>query len=274
VPLTAFLLAFAAAWLHGTGNVLLGRTREPEAATAMMLLLGVLAFGPIAALDWHVQGAAIPYIVASAVLELCYFALLAGAYRRSEVSLVYPVARGTAPVLVLIGTLVVLRRSASVGEIVGVVAVGAGILLVRGPRVGGDRVGLLLALATGAFIAGYTLVDKEGLRHAAPIPYIELVLVAPALIYAAAIAHVRGVAALRAETTPMIVVIGVVLFGTYVLVLEALKMAPAPAVSAVRETSVVIAAGLAALILRERVTVARFAGAGLVATGVALLALS
>jgi drug/metabolite transporter (DMT)-like permease len=272
--LTAFLLAFAAAWLHGSGNVLLGSRKEPEAATAMMLVFGVVAFAPVAALDWHVQRAAIPFIVGSAALELGYFALLAAAYRRSEVSLVYPVARGTAPVLVLLGTLVVLHRGTSIGEIVGVVAVGGGIILVRGPRVGGDRLGLLLALATGVFIAGYTLVDKEGLNHAAPIPYIELVLIGPALIYTAAIARVRGRAALRAETTPLLAVIGLVLFGTYVLVLIALKLAPAPAVSAVRETSVVVAAGLAALVLREHVTRGRFVGAALVAGGVALLALA
>jgi drug/metabolite transporter (DMT)-like permease len=177
-------------------------------------------------------------------------------------------------VVVLSGTLVFIHGSASAGEIAGVLAVGAGILLVRGPRVGGDRVGLLLALATGAFIAGYTLVDKEGLKHAAPIPYIELVLVAPAVLYTAWIGRVRGRAALRAETTPMLAVIGVVLFGTYVLVLEALKLASAPSVSAVRETSVVVATGLAVVILREHVTVTRFAGAVLVAGGVALLALS
>ena len=246
MPLSAFLLAFAAAWLHGTGNVLLGRTKEPEAATAVMLVLGVVAFAPVAVLDWHVDSAAIPYIVASAVLELCYFAFLAAAYRRSDVSLVYPVARGSAPVLVLLGTLLVLHEGANVGEILGVIAVGAGILLVRGPRVGGDRIGLVMALATGVFIAGYTLVDKQGLEHASPIPYIELVLIGPSLVYLAAIARLRGRAAIRAETTPQIALIG----------------------------SVVIATGLAAVILREHVTRGRYAGAALVATGVALLALS
>jgi drug/metabolite transporter (DMT)-like permease len=274
VPLTAFLLAFAAAWLHGTGNVLIGRTKEPEAATAIMLLAGVVAFAPVAVLDWHVRASAIPFILASAALELGYFALLGAAYRRSHVSLVYPIARGSAPVLVLLGTLVVLQRGTTAGQIAGVIAVAIGIVLVRGPHVGGDHVGLLLALATGAFIAGYTLVDKEGLRHASPIPYIELVLVVPALLYFAAIVRVRGRRAVRAEATPLMLGIGVVLMGTYVLVLAALKLAPAPSVSAVRETSVVIASFLAWVWLREPVTRRRFGGAVLVAAGIALLALS
>jgi drug/metabolite transporter (DMT)-like permease len=274
VPVTAFLLAFAAAWLHGTGNVLLGRTREPEAATAVLLIVGVVAFAPVAALTWRVDAAAWPYIGASAALELAYFALLAAAYRRSEVSLVYPVARGSAPVLVLLGTLVLLGRGVGAGQVVGVLAVAAGIVLVRGVRVGGDKRGLLLALATGACIAGYTLVDKEGLRHAGPLPYIELVLVPPSILYALAIARVRGRAAMRAETTPLLILIAIVLYVTYVLVLLALRLASAPAVSAVRETSVVIASALALVLLRERVTRVRFAGAVLVAAGIALLALA
>ena len=112
----------------------------------------------------------------------------------------------------------------------------------------GDARGFLLALTTAAFIAGYTLVDKEGLKHASPIPYIELVLVGPALVYAAAIARVRGVAVPppRAEATVRLGAIGVILFGTYVLVLVALKHAPAASVSAVRETSVVVAVGAGA----------------------------
>ena len=77
----AFLLAFTAAWLHAGGNVFLGRRREPEAAVALMLLIGVVAFAPIAALTWRVDADAIPYIVASAALELGYFAFLAAAYR-------------------------------------------------------------------------------------------------------------------------------------------------------------------------------------------------
>ena len=64
----------------------------------MMLVIGVVAFAPVAALTWRVDGCRVPYIAASSVLELVYFALLAAAYRRSEVSLVYPVARGLAPV--------------------------------------------------------------------------------------------------------------------------------------------------------------------------------
>jgi drug/metabolite transporter (DMT)-like permease len=277
VPLDAFLLAFAAAWAHGASNVFLGARREPDAAIAVALLVGVVAFAPVAALTWRVDSGVVPYVAASAALELGYFAFLAAAYRASEVSLVYPVARGSAPVLVLLGALVFLGRGTSPGQIVGVVTVAAGILLVRGVRLAvatADGRGFLLALATGAFIAGYTLIDKQGLQHAAPIPYIELVMPLPAVLYVLSIARVRGSDALVRETTVAVAAIGAILFGTYVLVLFALRLAPAASVSAVRETSVVVAAGVAALVAHERVGLGRFAGAVLVAAGIALVALT
>ena len=154
---TAFLLAFTAAWLHAGGNVFLGRRREPEAAVALMLLIGVIAFAPVAALTWRVETDAVPYIVASAVLELGYFAFLAAAYRAADVGLVYPVARGSAPVLALFGAVVILGNSTSTGQILGVAAVTIGILLVCGVGVAdatSDRRGVALALATAVFIAG------------------------------------------------------------------------------------------------------------------------
>jgi drug/metabolite transporter (DMT)-like permease len=274
---TAFALAFTAAWLHAGGNVFLGRRSEPEAAVALMLLIGVVAFAPVAALTWRVEAEAVPYIVASALLELGYFAFLAAAYRAADVGLVYPVARGSAPVLALLGTVVIMGRSTSAGQIVGVVAVTIGILLVCGVGIAdasSDRRGVLLALATAVFIAGYTLVDKEGLEHAGPIPYIELVLIGPALVYGAFVLRTRGGAAIRGEATPRLVLVALLLFGTYVLVLLALREAPAASVSAVRETSVVIATVLAALAAHQPLRPSRVAGASLVALGVALVALA
>lgn len=274
---TAFALAFTAAWLHAGGNVFLGRRSEPEAAVALMLLIGVVAFAPVAALTWRVEVEAVPYIVASALLELGYFAFLAAAYRAADVGLVYPVARGSAPVLALLGAVVIMGRSTSAGQIVGVVAVTIGILLVCGVGIAdasSDRRGVLLALATAVFIAGYTLVDKEGLEHAGPIPYIELVLIGPALVYGAFVLRTRGGAAIRGEATPRLVLVALLLFGTYILVLLALREAPAASVSAVRETSVVIATVLAALAAHQPLRPSRIAGASLVALGVALVALA
>jgi uncharacterized membrane protein len=277
VPLNAFLLAFGAAWLHAISNVFLGRRRDPDAAIAVAMVVGVAVLAPVAVATWHVQASAAPFIAASGLLELGYFAFLAAAYRAADVRLVYPVARGTAPVLVLLGAVVVLGRSASPGQIAGVLAVSLGILLVRRVRLdtSADAArGFLLALVTALFIAGYTLVDKQGLRHASPVPYLELVMIVPSLVYAAAVARLRGLPAVARESTVPVATIGVALCATYVLILYALRLAPAASVSAVRETSVVVASGLATLAARERLQPVGFVGALLVAAGIALVALT
>ena len=272
MPTEALLLALAAAFLHAGWNVLLRGSDDVEARTAVVLGLSVLLFAPVAAATWSVSWAVAPYVAASAVLQGVYFTLLVVAYRRRELSVVYPIARGSAPLLVLLGTAVVLGREVSPESAVGVCLVAVGVVLVRGVRRGAE--GLLVALAIGCAIACYTLVDKEGLRHAASIPYLELLMAPVALVAVPVVAVRRGTPALRAQLTASTVFVAVASFGAYALVLAALRLAPAPEVAAVRETSVVIAALLAGTFLRERVGIERLAGAAAVAGGVALIALA
>ena len=267
MPPEALALALAAAFLHAGWNVLLRGSADVAARTVAVLCASVVLFAPVAAATWSVHAAALPYIGASAVLEALYFVLLIPAYRRRELSVVYPVARGSAPAFVLAGTAVVLGRAVSTVQIAGVLLVATGVLLVRGFRRGAEGIGV--GLAIGIAIASYTLVDKEGLRHAAPIPYLELVL-AP---IAVASLFWRGFAPLRAQASWSTLGAAVGSFSAYVLFLFALRLTAAPGVAAVRETSVVIAALLAAVVLKEQVSVPRLAGAVLVAGGVALLAL-
>ncbi len=273
MPTSALLLTLGAAALHAGWNVLLARARDVRAATTVALALAVVLFAPVAALGWRIETAAVPWIVASAALELAYFVLLTTAYRASDVSLVYPIARGTAPVLVLVGAT---AAGAALGaaEAAGVVLVGAGVLLVRGPRGGADTRGIVLALAIAATIAGYTLVDNQGIEHAAAIPYLEVVLVPVAL--AGVLSYVVGGnwRSLRAELGLATVGASFGVFGAYALVLAALALAPAAAVAAVRESSILFAVVLGALVLREPAGRARIAGAALVVAGVALVALS
>jgi len=272
VPAEALALALAAAFLHAGWNVFVRGSEDVEARTTVVLGLSVLLFAPVVAATWSVSWAVAPYVAASAALEGAYFALLVTAYGRRELSVVYPIARGSAPLLVLLGTAVVLSRHVSALSAVGVCLVAVGVVLVRGVRRGAE--GVLIALAIGSAIAGYTLVDKEGLRHAASLPYLELVLLPVALVAVPLVAARRGTQALRAQLTASTFAAAVASFGAYALVLAALRLAPAPEVAAVRETSVVIAALLAGTFLRERVGIERLAGAVAVAAGVALLALS
>src|SRR5213592_3737424 len=164
MPLSALALALAAAFLHALWNLLLARERDTAATTAASLVVFVVVLAPLAFATWRVESSAWPYIAASATLELAYVVLLAAAYRRFELSLVYPLARGLAPVLALLIVVVVVGTQPSGGEVAGVLTVAVGILLVRG--LGRSGAGSALAVIIAACIAGYTVVDRYGIRHA------------------------------------------------------------------------------------------------------------
>jgi drug/metabolite transporter (DMT)-like permease len=268
VPATALALALAAAVLHAGWNVLLAGSRDVLAATVVAVGTSVVLAAPVALVVRDVEREAIPFLVASGLLEVVYFFSLAAAYARAEVSVVYPVARGGAPVLVLVGALL-LGTVPSAAESAGILLVAAGILLVRRPR-SRDPAGLALGLAIAALIAMYTLVDAEGIEHAHPITYLELVLLPTAIAGAAAVRGER----LRLELRPATVLAGVGGFAAYALALAALRLAPAASVAAVRETSVVVAVVLAGVVLREPVGPRRLLGAVVVAAGVGVLAVA
>jgi len=268
----ALVLALGAAFLHASWNLVLRGRRDTDTSTALMLCVGVVVFLPVALIGWDVRAEVWPYLVATWILELAYFAILAGAYRRAELSLVYPLARGLAPVLVLLIGVLALGVAPTALEGLGVLLVGAGVVLVRGLR-GGDTLGAALAASAAFTIAGYTLVDRAGLRYAAPITYLVLALAVPGLVYLGYVLWTRGLPAVRAQLQPSVAAAGVMMVGAYGLVLLALRLAPAASVAAVRESGVVMATAMAAWFLHERVSRQRFAGAALVVVGVAALAL-
>lgn len=259
--------------LHALWNWLIAGERDSHATSAVALLCAAIAFAPVAALTWEIESDAWPYIGASAVLELSYFALLAAAYQRADLTFVYPIARGAAPVLVLAVSVAALGATVSLLAAAGVLAAAGGVLLVRGVGPGAARAGLGLALAVAACIAGYTLIDDEGVRHAAALSYFEAVLLLTAPAYAVAVAVARGRRALRAAVAPRAALAGVAMFGAYAATLAALELAEAAPVAALRETSVVMATAAAAIAAREDVSRARLAGAVIVVAGIAAIAL-
>ncbi len=271
----ALIFVLTSAALHALWNALVAGAKDTHVTTAVALTSGALLFAIPAALTWDVDAQAWPYIAASAALELLYFVLLAAAYGRAEYTFVYPIARGVAPVLVLAISVVFLDAHVGVIAAVGVLAVTGGVLLVRGVRGSrSDVTALGFALGVGACIAGYTLVDDHGVRHAGAIPYFECILVLVAVPYVSTVAARRGIAPLRAAVDRRSLPAGGAMVAAYVLVLAALERAEAAPVAALRETSVVMAAAGAAIAGRERVPPARIAGAALVVAGIAAIALS
>jgi len=273
MPISALLLALAAAAVHATWNLLLSGEDDTHAASAVSLVIGTVVFAPVALINWRIDSAAVPYVASSSALELGYLALLATGYSVAAMSFIYPIARGSAPVLVLVVGVIAVGATVSALAAVGVVVVAVGIVLVRGLSASGRPRDLALALAVGACIAGYTLVDKHGIVHAAPITYLVLVLGAPAIVYALAVWRVRGGAALRAAVNRSTLLAGVGMFGAYALALAALRLAPAASVSAVRESSVVMATAFLAITGREGIGTDRLVGAIAVVAGIALISL-
>lgn len=273
MPISALLLALAAAVVHATWNLLLSGTEDTHSASAVALVVGALVFLPVAVIGWRFHPAALPYVAASSTLELTYLVLLATAYSVAAMGFVYPIARGSAPVLVLAAGAVVSGTRVSLLAALGVLLVAAGIVLVRGIRRAGRPRDLALALSVGVCIASYTLVDKHGITHAGPIAYLEVVFGLTSLVYVFGAWRARGGAALRAAISRKTVLAGVGFFGSYALTLAALRLAPAASVAAVRESSVVMAAAALAIGGREELGPARFAGAATVVAGIALISL-
>jgi drug/metabolite transporter (DMT)-like permease len=274
VPPGAVALALGAAVLHAVWNLLLARAPNTEAATAVVLGLCVAMFALPAVLLWEVEAGAWPYLAASAAFELGYVMTLGAGLARGDLSVVYPLARGSAPVLVLAVSAGLLGAVTSAWQVTGVALVAGGVFLVRGLRRPSDPRVVALALACGACIAGYTVVDAHGLEHAAALPYLWTVMALSAVAYLPLAARQHGMPAMRAALRPSTIVAAVLFFGAYLMVLAALRLAEPGPVAAMRESSVVIATALGYLFLRERVTRARATGAVVVMAGAAVIALS
>jgi drug/metabolite transporter (DMT)-like permease len=268
VSAIALVLALGSAVLHAVWNLLLGRARDVQAATAATFLVSVAVALPFALVWWHAQASVWPYALASTLLETLYVVALALSYRRSEVSFVYPATRGLAPVLALAFTVVWLGHRASATEAVGVLLVAVGVVLARGGALPVDSAALLLTATLAATIAAYTLVDRTGIHRAGALTYFVLTLAGPCLFYPPLV----GARAIRAQLGWSVLAAALANLGSFTLGLLALRHGSAAAVLAVRSSSVVLATLVARRVLAEHVSWRRLGGVVLVFGGIVLLA--
>jgi len=254
--------------LHAAWNLLLGRARDVQAAAAVTFLLSILLAAPFAIVWWHADLSVWPYALASGFFEAVYVVALAYAYRTGEVSFVYPLTRGLAPVLTLLVAVAFLGHGATAGEAAGVVLVGLGVVVVRGPGGPGDVRGLLLVATIAAAIAAYTLVDRVGIHRAGALTYFVLVLAGPNIVYPALV----GRDSMRRELGLGVGAAALANIGSFALGLLALRRGGAAPVLAVRSSSIVFTTLLAGRVLAEHVAPIRVIGSLLVFAGVVLLA--
>ncbi len=226
-------------------------------------------------------------IAASALLHTLYFIVLLRGYRKADLTVVYPLARGSGPLLSSIGAIVLLGEQISALGVAGIAGVIGGVFLIAGGpglwRASHDpaqraRVhkGMLYGLLTGAFIAAYTVVDGYAVKVVLLSPILldyignllRLTLLVPTVLR-----DRSGAWALWQRQWKYAVFVGIVSPVSYVLVLYAVKVAPLSHVAPAREVSMLFAALIGGHLLGESDRGARLAGAALIAAGVVALAL-
>lgn len=266
----AVALALVAAILHAGWNAFLRNGADRLWSVTVMSLAGSVIALPFILLLPLPQGEAWFYILLSSLLQVGYSLFLVAAYRHGELGQVYPIVRGTVPLLVTLGGFLFFGEILGPFQTVGVLLVAAGIMSLSLGKARAGNASLAFALATGLIIACYSTVDSKGVRLVAvPVAYAMWVLFLYGLLLAVTVAVIRrGLSIdLRSPVTWKALGGGVVALAAYGLVVVAYSFAPAGLVTAVRETSVVFAVLIGALFLGERLTARRLAACVIVAAG-------
>ncbi|TFI57466.1 EamA family transporter [Sphingomonas parva] len=273
-----FFAVLFAALLHASWNavVKLGLDRFASMLVMALMQSGIALlltpfFAPPAA-------AAMPWLLLGSALHTGYKLFLIRAYSHGDLSEVYPVSRGTAPLIVADVGLVALGETMTPGRYAAIAAIAGGILLMAGGgRGGASRRALAWALGTACFTAGYTMADGIGARLAQSVSGFALLLfVIDGLAMMTAGTVVRGPRAIgeavAAAWRPGLAT-GAMSLGSYWIAIWAFTQAPLALVAALRETSVLFALLIGALFLGERVGPRRWLAAGLIGTGIVLIRL-
>lgn len=272
---TVFLWVMAAALLHATWNAII-KTGASKMTSMLLLSLGDGAIGLAVALSRPWPDANVwPWIIASGVIRMAYQLFLTFAYEQGDLSRVYPIARGAAPLMVLIVGAFVLTDVISTREVFGILLLGAGILLMAQGVFTSNESRRLLPFAFGSAIAtaAYTLVDGIGARLMGdPIAFVGWALFVTSVFFAPVAVASRGVSILRTDRrTLMFGGIGAVAsYLAYSIVVWAMTQAPIALVAALRETSILFAVLIGWLFFGEKMGWGKGLAAALIVGGVVL----
>lgn len=275
-PLTVALLLLAA-FFHASWNAILRGGADRLWSMTMMGVVGGGAAAIVALWTPAPHMASWPFIALSAVLQVGYSLFLIRAYRDGHLAHVYPIARGTAPLLVAAGAWFVAGEGLSSTALAGVALVSGGVMLLAFGRDRPDARSTAAALVTGAFIASYMVTDGIGVRRSeAAVSYTLWLAAAQGLAMLVTFCAVRRALPGRLQgreglSTTVAAVIGNVGYG---IALWAMSASPMGQVSALRETSILFAAFLGAILLREPLTLRRIAGGATIAAGAVCLSWS
>ncbi len=274
-----------AAACHTTWNLIFKAQSDRAEVSLGALIVGVVLLSPVFAVYplRDVSLEAWGLILLSGVFETAYVIALTAAYQAGDLSLVYPIARGTPALIVVPLSVVLLGESLSATGLLGIVLVIVGIVAAHlperaalGAQASGDRTRAVgLALLTGLTICGYSIINKLGVQRV-PVPLYAVLVFAVDALLLAIVLRVRG--PLRWPLAPgrwkPAFVIGALMIGAYAAVLAAMTQAPLAYVVAARETGIVMTTAAGVLFLGERVAWLRIAGAASIFGGLVAIALS
>jgi drug/metabolite transporter (DMT)-like permease len=273
----------SAAVIHATWNAMAKGARDPM---AMLWWAGVLSSLVLAPPSLYVLARddfsprALPFVVATVILHSMYFFSLGKAYQTGDFSVVYPMARGMGVALVPIGAYYFFDEGLSRLGILGIALVGLGIFVLHWRRGAWSEDALLRpgtgwAIATGLCIASYSLVDKVGVSHINPLPYLWAMMLGSCVSLLPAVrARPGSMAREWRENRLAVLLSGVLSPGGYLLVLFAFRLSKTGYVVAGREVSIVISALIGSILLKEGRLPQRLLGAAVVAFGVVCVALA
>jgi drug/metabolite transporter (DMT)-like permease len=281
MPLSAIGLLLVSAALHTTWNLLLKGGREKYMASWWAMLIGSLLFLPVLLFLGLPVRATWPLLLVSAFVEAVYFIILAYAYNDAEFSLVYPLARGAAPALIAVWSVVWLRERLTAGGILGLVTIIGGLLIVGGSgwlRANGKLRwrGILPALILALCISIYTVIDGAAVKMTPPLPYAALIYLFSAVYMTPVIVRRYGLDRLGAEFRSSgwrLLGIGALIQVAYLMALLAYRISHVSYAGAIREVGVVMGALAGWLVLRERFGGPRVAGAAVIFGGILMIAL-
>ena len=275
------------ALLHAGWNALVKSSGDKPLDTALVHALGAVVALPLLAAVGLPGPAGLPYIAASLVIHIGYYIALAGAYQHGDLGLTYPIMRGLAPLLVALGSSSALGEAPSPAARVGVIGITGGVALVGLAKPGealhhGKALGY--AFANAGIIAVYTVVDGLGVRAEVAaggnaLRYVMLLFVLDGVMYPLLVWLRRGAAgrahilAYARQRWPMAMLGGSASIGSYAIALWAMTRAPVASVAALRETSVLFAALLGTLLLKEPFGLQRAIGTAVIVAGVMALRL-
>jgi drug/metabolite transporter (DMT)-like permease len=273
------LAVLGAGLLHAGWNALLKRAQggDPMLDTAAVVvgsaIWSLLAL-PFAGIP---DPAAWKFMALSSTIHFAYYVTLSNAYRTGDLSFAYPIMRGTAPLITAVLGIVFLRELPELHVAIGIVLICAGIVSIAFVRrEHHPREAMRWALANAAIIAAYTLVDGAGVRASGnSLAYVSWLLTLEGLPYLAWLLWRRGRAAVTyvARSGRLALIGGFGSLAAYAIVLWAMTIAPVAAVAALRETSVLFAALIGAVWLKEGFGMMRLVGAASVVAGIAALKL-